>query len=74
VCYSFVLQCRLQCIADRPVRPTITGCVVDNWSTMNCSWEPAQQDTGIATTQQLTFWILLVFVYVLLKLFNKPLN
>jgi len=43
----------LNCIADRPVRPNITGCIVGNWKTMNCSWLPVHQDTGIETTQRL---------------------
>jgi len=58
-----MLHSRLECIADRPVRPVITGCIVGNWSVMNCSWEPAYQDTGINTTQQLIWQIWLVFVY-----------
>jgi len=51
----------MECIADRPVRPKITGCVVDNWNMMNCSWEPEYQDTGITTTQKLAWRIVLVF-------------
>jgi len=47
----------LKHIVDRPVRPNITGCIVENWKKMNCSWLPAYQDTGIATTQTLAWRI-----------------
>jgi len=56
----------LECIVDRPVRPVITGCIVGNWRTMNCSWEPAYQDTGITTTQELAWrisWVFAVYLY-----------
>ncbi|KAK2157180.1 hypothetical protein LSH36_196g04062 [Paralvinella palmiformis] len=45
-------------IADRPQKPRFTGCVVYNWLSMNCTWKPATQDTGIKTKQSL-FWTVL---------------
>jgi len=47
--------------ADHPVRPVITGCVVGNWNSMNCTWEPAYQETGIPTKQELVWQIACVF-------------
>jgi len=62
--YTDIFIVYMECIAERPVRPNITGCVVDNWNMMNCSWDPPFQDTGIDTTQQLVWKISLVFIYV----------
>ena len=46
------------CVADRPVRPRVTRCVVRNWTWMTCTWEPEHQsDTGLSTTQQLLWRI-----------------
>ncbi|KAK2183742.1 hypothetical protein NP493_297g01023 [Ridgeia piscesae] len=43
---------------EYPVKPHITECRVYNWQKMVCRWEPASQDTGIATNQTL-YWSLL---------------
>ena len=40
---------------DVPVTPNVTRCVVSNWETMDCSWHPTHQDTGLPTNQTL-YW------------------
>ena len=45
-------------LSEYPVTPNITECRVYNWQKMICRWEPATQNTGIATNQTL-YWTLL---------------